>query len=89
MAKFGPPRDADGLYVAGQAFVVTVGIPMLGTQAETNHHCAAVLRAIERAGYRAGPASNGSMRAIVDQMDLIDGIVRERSILDDRELPDD
>lgn len=80
----GAPRDGDGFFLAGQAFIVTVGVPM-GTQAETNHHCAAVLRAITRAGYRAGPASNDSMRAIVDQMDLIDGIVQERSIYDNPE----
>jgi hypothetical protein len=81
--KAGLPRDAEGFYVAGQAFIVTVGIPMVATQGETNHHCAAVIRAIERAGYRAGPASNDSMRAIVDQMDLIDGIVQERSVYDE------
>jgi hypothetical protein len=62
---------------ADQAFIVTVGLPM-DSIAGTNRHCEIVLRAIERAGYHAGPTSNEAIQTIAEQQELIDGMAVNR-----------
>lgn len=69
-----PLNQSKPMRAADQAFIVTVGVPM-GSQAETNRHCETVLRAIERAGYHAGPTSEEAIVAIADQKRLVDGLV--------------
>lgn len=59
---------------ADQAFLVTVALPM-GTQAQTNRHAERVLRAIERAGYKAGATSDEVIQIIAEQKRLVDGLV--------------
>jgi hypothetical protein len=65
------------MHQADQAFIVTVGLPM-GSAVETKRHCEIVLRAIERAGYHAGPTGDEAMKIIAEQQQLINGMVSDR-----------
>lgn len=57
---------------AEQAFIVTVGVPHDNTQS----HCSRALQALERAGFRAGPTTNESIRAIASMAELVDGLAQ-------------
>jgi len=55
---------------AGQAFIVTIGVPHEDTQKWSDR----ALRALERAGFQAGPTSNETIKLIADQVRLVDGL---------------
>lgn len=72
-----PRNQSIPMHRADQAFIVTVGVPM-DSRAGTNRHCEIVLRAIERAGYHAGPTSDEAIKTIAEQQQLVDGMAVNR-----------
>lgn len=55
---------------AEEAFLITCGVSHVNAKQD----CARALRALERAGFHAGPTSNESIEIIARQKRLVDGL---------------